>query len=171
MKHKRPPGTTAVDEHLWRRQHNTIERIADQITDSAGDIGNPYRAIGLLTALENRGAITPAMRQAGERFHELFILAHHETLHAADMGRVGGCGSTPAYHGSQAAKDAIEGALKALGGRHSPAGCCAWLVLGCEYSLRRFAIQEGWMGRPLRVEVATGILIGMLGVLGRHDFP
>ncbi len=167
----KPRFRTTSPQHRFRRQHNAIERVADQITDADGNIGNPHRAIGLLTTMERAGRITPGMRIAGDRFHELFILAHFEPLHAADMGRVGGCGGAPAFSGSQKAKDAIHGALRALGDRShlsSPAGCCAWFVLGCELSLTQWARREGWGGRPISAHVASGILIGALGVLQKH---
>lgn len=157
-----------ADEHVWRRQHDPVERVSDQIADAAGNIGNPWRAIGVLAAMERRGTITAGMRAAGDRFHELFVLAHLEPLHAADMSRVGYSSNGSAFRGNIGAADAINAALNVLGGHSAVAACCAWFVLGCEYSLRQWASREGWRGRPLQAHAASGILIASLGVLQKH---
>lgn len=164
----KPRTAPPPDEHKWRRQHEPVERVAEQITDADGKIGNPWRAIGLLAMMEARGAITPGMRAAGVLFHANFILAHLEPLRAADPGRVGGCGAVPVRYGSQAAKDAVCAALNALGGDDTLAGCCAWFVLGHKDSLTTWAARERGKGRNISTENASGILIGALDVLQRH---
>src|ERR1700733_14974817 len=47
----------------------------------------------------------------------------------------------------------------------SPAGSCVWHVVGCEWTIRDWALREGWGGRPLSEEAASGVLVGALGVL------
>src|ERR1700731_4295210 len=55
------------------------------------------------------------------------------------------------------------------GWRYGEAGpFCVWHVIGCEWTMREWALREGWGGRPLSQETASGILIGALGVLQAH---
>jgi hypothetical protein len=61
--------------------------------------------------------------------------------------------------------DFLAVALTALGGISSPAGSCIWHVIGCEWTVKDWALREGWSGRPLKQETAAGILVGALGVL------
>ena len=57
---------------------------------------------------------------------------------------------------------------EALGGHDSPAGSCAWHVLGCGRSVREWALRQGWGGRPVRQEQAQGMLVAALGLLAAH---
>jgi hypothetical protein len=59
-------------------------------------------------------------------------------------------------------------ALKTLGGMAAPAGSCVWHVVGCEWTVKDWALREGWNGRSISQEVAAGILVGSLGVLQAH---
>jgi hypothetical protein len=56
----------------------------------------------------------------------------------------------------------------ALGGHDSPAGSCAWHVLGYGRSVREWALRQGWGGRPVRQEQAHGMLVAALGLLAAH---
>lgn len=151
------------DVNRWRHQHNQIERVAAQFTDANGSIGDPYHAVGLLASMERNGRINPEKREAGEKFHELFVCGGHQSLRAADPARIGSSGwRPPAYRGSGAAQDAVHEALVALG---DPGASCAWFVLGAECSLTQWAARRRWGGQPIRTEHATGILIGALGML------
>ena len=62
----------------------------------------------------------------------------------------------------------IAEAIDALGGYDSAAGCCAWHVLGCESSVREWAMRQGWGGRPVPPPQAQGVLVATLGVLAAH---
>jgi hypothetical protein len=53
-------------------------------------------------------------------------------------------------------------------GANSPAGSCAWHVLGCGRSVREWALRQGWGGRPVRQEQAQGMLVAALGLLAVH---
>jgi hypothetical protein len=66
------------------------------------------------------------------------------------------------------ARNRIWSALEALGGIASPAGSCVWHVVGCEWSVKDWALRQGWGGRPLSQETASGVLVGALGTLQAH---
>jgi len=151
-----------------RHQHDRVTRDATTVADTLGAIGLPFRVEGLLGRLERHGDITAGQRHAGEEFGRLFALAHLDPIRAADLlrGERGGAASTG--HGSERARRRISAALAALGGHGSPCGSAAWFILGCELSMREWAMREGWGGRPLRPEVAKGTLLGALGVLAKH---
>lgn len=150
----------------YREQHDSIEEIVLQ--DERGDRSMPWRVESLLERLEGRGDISAQMRQAGERFQALFHRAGHDPLRAADMSRVGGCGAAVQHRGSAAAADAIAKAMRALGGHGTPIGAAAWFVLGLDETIASWARREGWGGRPIREEVAKGIVIGSLSILASH---
>lgn len=164
--------TASVDERIirpsrYRRQHNRVRRVETQIADVDGEIGDPFLVEGLLGRLERNGDIGSRERHAGEEFGRLFQLAHLDPLRAAVIVREGrGNGAGP--HGSERARRRIIAAMDALGGHGSPCATAAWFVLGCELSMREWAMREGWGGRPLREEVAKGTLVGALGVLAKH---
>jgi hypothetical protein len=50
----------------------------------------------------------------------------------------------------------------------SPAGSCLWHVLGWELPVKEWALQQGWSGRRVSQETASGILIAALGALESH---
>ncbi len=151
-----------------RHQHDRVIRNAETVADTLGAIGMPWRVEGLLDRLQRHGDITAGQRHAGEEFARLFGLAHLDPIRAADMAHGDRTGSAAANHGSERARRKVRAALDALGGQGSPCGTCAWFVLGCEYSVRAWAMREGWGGKPLSEPVAKGTLIGTLGVLAKH---
>jgi hypothetical protein len=151
-----------------RRQHDRVTREAQTLVDAGGNIGLPWRVEGLLAKLERHGDIGSRERHAGEEFGRLFQLAHLDPLAAADLVREGRSSNGVGPHGSERARRRILAAVDALGGHGSPCATAAWFVLGCELSMREWAMREGWGGRPLREEVAKGTLLGALGVLARH---
>ena len=59
-------------------------------------------------------------------------------------------------------------AIRAVGGIASPAGSCLWHVVGWERSLKEWALEQGWSGRRVSQEAASGILIAALGALEAH---
>ncbi len=153
-----------------RHRHDRITRSAEQVADSNGGIGRPWHVEGLLARLERHGDIGPAERMAGEKFAELFRLAHMDPIHAAGMAR--SCHAVAAGEpNGVSARERVNRALDALGGLGSPCGTAAWFILGCEMSLQQWAIREGWggqAGRAVNPQVAKGVLIGTLGTLTAH---
>ncbi len=71
-----------------RAQHSAIAEVPAPFADATGAPSRPWRAIDILGALDQHGAITAEMRQAGERFRAQFRAAHLDPLRAADMARV-----------------------------------------------------------------------------------
>jgi hypothetical protein len=156
-----------IEPSPQRRQHDRIVRDEAQLADSAGLIGVPWRAEGLLARLERHGDIGRRERSAGELFAELFARAGMEPLRAADMGQR--TPSSPTIpHGAERARRQIHAALDALGGLGSPCGSCAWFILGLELTMAEWARRQEWSGKPIRPEVAKGVLLATLGSLARH---
>jgi hypothetical protein len=157
-----------------RQNHGVIERLDRPIADESGRPARPYRAIDTLAAMERRGSITAGMRQAGEDFRARFTIAQLDPLRAPDWSRARNCGAIrfndaggPALR-IEAARDVVWRAIQAVGGLGSPAGSCLWHVVGWERSLKEWAIEQGWSGRRVSQETASGILIAALGALEAH---
>jgi len=149
-------------------QHNAVERLDRPIADAAGAIARPYRAIDVLAAMERRGAITPAMRAAGEEFRRLFKRAQFDPLHAADLQRNPGGANNHLGDRAYVARDKLWRAIIAVGGLASAGGSCLWHVVGWERSLKEWALEQGWAGRRVTQETASGVLIATLGALEAH---
>jgi len=165
-KHAALPREDILHPTPERLRRGGVERLPQPIADEAGRPARPYRAADTLLQMERRNTITPAMRQAGEDFRALFHLAHLDPLHAADLHRrPREARETTLSDRRQEARRKVYAAMTALGGIASPAGSCIWHVIGCEWTVKEWALREGWSGRPLKQETAAGILVGALGVL------
>jgi hypothetical protein len=157
-----------------RHQHGLIERLERAIGDAAGQPSRPYRAVDTLAIMERRGSITAGMRQAGEDFRRRFGLAQLDPLRAFDVSRLrlGERSVRPDHDGPglriEAARRAVWRAIQAAGGIASPAGSCLWHVLGWERSLKEWALEQGWSGRRVSQEAASGIFVAALGALEAH---
>lgn len=152
-----------------RFAQGVVERVPQAIADEAGRPARPYRAPDTLSVMLRKNTITAAMHQAGGDFHALFVTAALEPLRAADLLRLPDAGGEVALSLRQAeARKSVWRALKTLGGISAPAGSCIWHVVGCEWTLKAWAQREGWNGRSMSQEAASGILIGSLGVLQAH---
>jgi hypothetical protein len=157
-----------------RRQHGIVERLERPIADESGRPARPYRAVDTLATMERRGSITAGMRQAGEDFRARFATAQLDPLRAPDWSRlrVGISSRFRAGDGPglriESARDVVWRAILAVGGIGSPAGSCLWHVVGWERSLKEWAIEQGWSGRRVSQEAASGILIAALGALEAH---
>ena len=160
---------------LERLRHGPVELVPVLIADSAGRPTRPYRAIDTLMLMERRGSITAGMRAAGEDFRRRFAIAQLDPLRALDVSRLS-LGDKPAHRGdarvpgqrAEAARAAVWRAIGAVGGIASPAGSCLWHVVGWERSLKEWAQEQGWAGRRVTQEAASGILIAALGALETH---
>jgi hypothetical protein len=157
-----------------RRRQGVVERLERPIADESGRPARPYRAIDTLAAMERRGSITAGMRQAGEDFRARFATAQLDPLRARDLSRPRDGGSSKVRAGDEpglrieGAREAVWHAILAVGGLGSPAGSCLWHVVGWERSLKEWALEQGWSGRRVSQEAASGILIAALGALETH---
>jgi hypothetical protein len=161
---------------LERLQHGPVELVPTLIADDAGRPARPYRAMDTLILMERRGSITAGMRQAGEDFRRRFAMAQFDPLRALDLTLFGAGGDKPSRRGdhapgarAEAARNAVWRALGAVGGIASPAGSCLWHVVGWERTLKDWAEAQGWAGRRVTQEAASGILIAALGALETHS--
>ena len=168
-------GNVAVAPTAERRKQGIVERLERPIADEAGRPARPYRAVDTLAAMERRGSITAGMRQAGEDFRARFATAHLDPLRAPDWSRLRVGGSSSNFRTAdepdlriEGARDAVWRAILAVGGIASPAGSCLWHVVGWERSLKEWALEQGWSGRRVSQEAASGILIAALGALAAH---
>jgi hypothetical protein len=169
-----PPelGASPTEE---RQQHGVVERLDRPIADDVGGSARPYRAVDTLAAMERRGSITAAMRQAAEDFRTRFVTAQLDPLRALDYsrprdgrnGRSRGSAGEPGLR-VESAREHVWRAVVAVGGPGSPGGSCLWHVVGWERSLKEWALEQGWNGRRVSQETASGILIGALGALETH---
>jgi hypothetical protein len=157
-----------------RHRQGRVERLAQPIADAAGHPAQPYRAVDTLVVMERRGSISAGMRQAGEDFRARFAVAQLDPLRAIDLSHLriaeprlrrdnDGPGSR-----IEAARGTVWRAIQAVGGIASPAGSCLWHVLGWQQSLKEWAQGQGWSGRRVSQEAASGILIAALGALETH---
>jgi hypothetical protein len=156
-----------------RRSRGIVERVERPIADESGQPSRPYRAVDTLAAMERRGSITGGMRQAGEDFRARFTIAQLDPLRAPDLSRPRERGASR-FTGDEpgmrieGAREAVWRAIQAVGGPGSPAGSCLWHVVGWEQSLKEWALGQGWSGRRVSQETASGILIAALGALEVH---
>jgi len=157
-----------------RQRHGPIERLSQPIADSAGRPARPYRAIDTLAIMERRGSITAGMRQAGEDFRARFTVAQLDPLRALDPThlRIAELGPRPGKEAPapriEAARKTVWRTIQAVGGIASPAGSCLWHVIGWQLPVKEWALQQGWSGRRISQETASGILIAALGALESH---
>ena len=144
------------------------------MTDSSGRPTRPHRSVDTLAAMERRGSITAGMRQAGEDFRARFMTAQLDPLSALDISRpMTGLDSGRTFREERAlriedAREVMRRAILVVGGPGSAGGSCLWHVLGWQRSLKEWALEQGWSGRRVSQEVASGILIGALGALEAH---
>jgi hypothetical protein len=124
--------------------------------------------------MERRGSITAGMRQAGEDFRARFKTAQLDPLKAFDISRpmadrkaARSFSEEPGLR-IESAREVVWLALLAVGGLGSAGGSCLWHVLGWERSLKEWALEQGWRGRRVSQEVASGIFIAALGALEAH---
>lgn len=157
-----------------RQRHGVVELLDKPIADDSGRAARPYRAVDTLAAMERRGSITHAMRQAAEDFRARFATAQLDPLRALDYSRPrdGGTGHVRAGGEGglrlESAREQVWRAILAVGGPGSPGGSCLWHVVGWECSLKEWALEQGWNGRRVSQEAASGILIAALGALETH---
>lgn len=128
-----------------------------------------HRTVDTLGMMLRAGTITQPMHDAARDFLATFTIAGLETLRSLSLLRIPGAGRASDLTDTQIdARHRLSAALDALGGGDSPAGSCAWHVVGRQCSIREWALRQGWGGRPIPEKQAQGILVAALGVLVQH---
>ncbi len=152
----------------WRLQHGGF---SDPVRDADPETGSPVqhrRAVDTLGLMLANGTITPQMHEAGCIFRTLFRTAALDGIRTTQLLRIQGGGGDLLTERQAAARRRLAAALDLFGGADSAGGSCLWHVLGLECSLREWAMQQGWSGRPVHHVQAQGILLTALGVLAAH---
>jgi len=152
----------------WRRQHGPF---TDPIREADPETGRPvrhYRAIDTLGVMLANGTITQDMHDAGTYFRLLFRRAALDVMPRSQLLRVSRQPNNDLPDRCIDARRKVSRAIEALGGHNSPAGSCAWYVLGLEHSVRDWARRQGWAGKPIGHAQAQGILVATLSVLASH---
>jgi hypothetical protein len=119
----------------------------------------------LLTTMLHRGTITAPMREAGLQLRSLFHAAQADKLSVRDLARPAGC--MPRYSPTATVSTARALLSRALDRAGDPGRLCLLSVVCCENSLKEFGAQ-GWRGRPIAQEAASGMLVGALSALVAH---
>jgi hypothetical protein len=137
-----------------------IKPSEKQFQDSEGRPGNPYVVPSPLEVLERLGKIDKTQRDAGIQFRDDFARAGHEPLRAAPL-ELRSHGVQGFSHARLEARDRVYDAIRHLGGMASPAGSCAWHVLGMDWTPKQWAIERG----VVHERAAHAVLMATLGVL------
>ena len=152
----------------WRLQHGGFNPPSYDADPDSGAVVAHHRAVDTLGMMLANGTITQAMFDAGTMFRMLFRSARLGALGASSLARMPGKTTRGMSSDHMHAGIKIAEAIDALGGYDGAAGCCAWHVLGCESSVREWAMRQGWGGRPIPPPQAQGVLVATLGVLVAH---
>jgi hypothetical protein len=154
-----------VKPHKMRGRQ--LEEVREK--DPDGRIVVHHRTADTLGKMLRAGTITQEMHDAAKDLQAAFIIANLDPVRALPILRVPGSGREPDLNERQLdARRRVHEAMQALGGISSPAGSCVWHVVGLQRSVREWAMQRGWGGRPVRQEQAQGILVAALGMLAAH---
>lgn len=165
--------TTSTREDLsrpskWRLQHGPITAPERDTDPETGVPVSRRRAVDTLGMLLENGSITPQMYEAAEIFRTQFRAAALDGMRTMPLIRIArGTGDTLTER-HVSARQKVSAAIRHVGGMDSPAGGSLWHVVGLECSIREWALQQGWNGRPLIPAHAQGILVSALGTLVEH---
>ncbi len=147
------------------------DRRAEIVREADPD-GRPvthHRTVDTLGRMLRAGTITPAMHDAARDFQARFTIAALDNLRTTSLVRISGGGHAADLTDRQVgARENVHRVMAALGGINSPAGSCVWYVVGLQYSVREWAMRQGWGGRPVHGSQAQGILVAGLGILAVH---
>lgn len=152
----------------WRLQHGGFEGPIREADPETGSPVEHRRAVDTLGMMLANGTITSQMHEAGQIFRTLFRSAALDGIATSQLIRLAGATADAMSSRQIDARRRVAEALDALGGHDSPAGSCVWFVVGLEFSVREWAMRQGWSGRPVHGPVAQGILVAALGTLSSH---
>ncbi len=148
-----------------KAQLNDLERPTDRGWYLKHD-GLPWYRVPTLERMRRKGTITEAQQAAGEWFAQDFNIAGLDPLHAPDPARIPGQGwNQEVTDRVLRASNRNHKAMRALGTSLSPAGSCAWHVLGLGDTLKRWAKEHD---HGVGERQASGVLVAALGMLEAH---
>ena len=117
----------------------------------------------------SKGKISRQLWNGGSEFRRQFYRAGLGERFATVGFGGGGGGNAEAFaeliHGDTLARQGLDRAFRALGPAQSD---IAWLVLGEEFSLRRYAERSRARKMPMTADRAAGLLLGTLETLAIH---
>lgn len=152
----------------WRLQHGEFSAPIREADPETGSPVEHRRAVDTLGMMLTNGTITPQMHEAGAIFRALFRSAALDDIATSQLIRLAGATNDDMPNRQIDARRRIANAIDALGGHDSPSGSCVWFVVGLEFSVREWAMRQGWAGRVVHGPVGQGILVGALGMLAMH---
>lgn len=143
------------------------EWVREEVGEHQG--ATHFRTIDSLGLMLKNNTITAQMHDAGQEFATVFVLAHLNGPSVPALNRIrGGEWRDSMTERVAFARKRVGDALDAMGGLASPGGSAVWHIAGLGQSVKEWATQEGWNGRPLSQPEARGILVAALGMLAMH---
>ena len=169
----RRSSTAVVLEDLskpsqWRLQHSAFEPRSFDADPETGAVVAHHRAVDTLGMMLRNGTIGQELYDTGVLFRALFRKAAIDRVMTTAFLRLPGQRVDHLSETNVHARIKISNAMDVLGGHDTAVGSCAWHVLGCETSVREWALRQGWSGRPIAPQNAQGMLVAALGVLAVH---
>jgi hypothetical protein len=152
----------------WRLQHGGFSGPIREADPETGSPVEHRRAVDTIGQMLTNGTITAQMHEAGEIFRGLFRAACFDSMSTSQILRIPGSRVDTLSTLQIDSRRRVAAALDVLGGHESPCGSCAWFVVGLEFSVREWAMRQGWAGRTVHGPVGQGILVGTLGTLAMH---
>ncbi|GGF22643.1 hypothetical protein GCM10011611_30890 [Aliidongia dinghuensis] len=150
-----------------RQRHDPVTLVEER--DPEGWPVRHCRAVDTIGRLVRNGLARPEWAVAADRFRRDYRLAQFDPLSANDLQRPRGAGGRgPILDRVEDARQRLFDAVAGMGGLSAPAGSVVWHVIGAELTLKDWSLRQVWGGRPLRHEVATGILLAALAALDAH---
>jgi hypothetical protein len=152
----------------WRKQHGAFEPRSFDADPETGAVVAHHRAVDTLGVMLRNGTIGQELYDTGVLFRALFRKAAIDRVMTTAFLRLPGQRVDHLSETSVHARIKVANAMDVLGGHDTAVGSCAWHVLGCETSVREWAMRQGWSGRPIAPQNAQGMLVAALGVLAVH---
>jgi hypothetical protein len=152
----------------WRLQHGGFNPPGYDTDPDTGMVVTHHRAVDTLGQMLANGTITQPMHDAGTLFRRLFRAAALGAMGASALARLPGKTARSTPDPNPNARRRVAAAINMLGGHDSPTGSCAWHMLGCECSVREWAMRQGWGGRLVPPTQAQGMLVATLSVLAAY---
>ncbi len=129
-----------------------------------------HRTVDTLGKMLKTGTITNEMYDVAKAFQASFILANIDTLRALPILRIPGNGRAADMSDRQLiARRRVSKTIEKLGGIGSLTASTLWHVVGLQESVRSWSMRSGWSGRPIRPDIAAGILVAGLEILARDE--